>query len=289
MESEDSLQILSLVIFVLVFCILVYLYRRCCACDNTHDEENLLSSDGELDYRVENEVATRVQKRRTRRAPRNVHNVGTSGNQVDNRLPIVNILPNAKYTLHLQRRYGCDAVIAVDATSTGCGGFLLDFRDCICQTYIFTSETTPWEIENKSDSSEFEMKNLMFALMLYREKLIRNICNNTCTRAYKRPIVKVYTDNTAIKSKAHPNGMDAQCLLDHIQKCEGIVVANAENIYCAGRSDKLGNGNEFREFIKPADDLSRGLQINAEQKIQDTFNIHNFQRSYEVGFKSFCA
>lgn len=82
-------------------------------------------------------------------------------------------------------------IMATDATPNNIGGYCIDVANKICEFYSFATSMLPkcLQVKRRSNSAEFEMNNLAFAL-LYWEPLI-----------LERRRLQVHTDNNGVRSK----------------------------------------------------------------------------------------
>ena len=132
--------------------------------------------------------------------------------------------------------------MATDATPNNIGGYCIDVANKICEFYSFATSMLPkcLQVKRRSNSAEFEMNNLAFAL-LYWEPLI-----------LERRRLQVHTDNNAVRSKGEYGGK-VRVYLDHLEKCEGVILLNRgwEHV------NRKTRAADFKKYIVPADNLSR--------------------------------
>lgn len=140
---------------------------------------------------------------------------------------------------------GCSLIIGVDATPATQAGYCVNLRESTLQYYVVKRDDLPWVIHDSKNPSEFEMKNFMFALTVWKEEIL----------SWKR--VRIYTDNFAItkeKRYDHKNyGDRAFEVLSHFTNCEGVRVLNMHDMAI----NRFENLKHFGMYIQPADDLSR--------------------------------
>jgi len=157
-------------------------------------------------------------------------------------------------------------LISVDATPKRIAGYCVDFVKKICHCYTYKSSVLPWALNDKSitgDSAEFEMKNLMFALLLW-QKLIQGSGS-----------IQIYTDNWAI-TKPHQEryGGRAAAFLAHFKTCHGITMNTHRHV------NSNRHPRNFAKFIVPADDLSRFEIEKCETFLRKIYEIHEIQNTH---------
>ncbi|XP_021961639.1 uncharacterized protein LOC110857338 [Folsomia candida] len=107
-------------------------------------------------------------------------------------------------------------IIGVDATPHHIGGYFINLAQKRGEFYHFPVSKLPWTLtpkQNKAgNSGEFEMKNLMFALYLWKNELPQK---GLASKAI------VYTDNFAYHKKRSTYGIRAKSFIQHLQICEG--------------------------------------------------------------------
>lgn len=129
------------------------------------------------------------------------------------------------------------------------------------------------------NSSDFEMTNLLCALLLWSPLIVQ----------YKK--CKIYTDNNAILGHTL-NAFVVHGYLRHLQHCKAVQVLNIETMYINSREDY----NKFQKYIEPADFLSRRRIDDFVETVHQSHGQH-FVGEYcieedEGGFQSvrfFCS
>lgn len=164
----------------------------------------------------------------------------TSTSKVTRVRLVQNLLQLDKANKPTEENVQAALIIGVDATPKVLGGYCVNLREHRLEYYVIKADDFPWDIEKPNDSSEFEIKNLQFALAVWSDVIKR------------LKTFRVYTDNNAVKGSSEV-GMDAQILLKHLTKCEGATLVNGEQIYVNRMQDLA----DFAKYIQPADDLSR--------------------------------
>ncbi|XP_035715954.1 uncharacterized protein LOC110860229 [Folsomia candida] len=135
-------------------------------------------------------------------------------------------------------------IIGVDATPHNIGGYFINLAQKRGEFYSFPVDKLPWTltpIQNKAGNpAEFEMKNLIFALYLWKNELPQNSSK-----------VIVFTDNFDYYKKQTPYGLRAHRFVRHLQNCEGIQI----QVRVKGTNE--ADIEDHAKFVKPADDFSR--------------------------------
>lgn len=142
----------------------------------------------------------------------------------------------------------CDLIIGVDATPESQAGYCVNLVTKRLFWYKLNKNDFPLGLDENPSSSEFEMKNLMFALTAWETEILK----------YKR--ATIYTDNGAIaieKLDEKAYGKEVNALLNHYSDCEGVSILNRGGIWVNKFGSEAGLA-KFACFIQPADDLSRG-------------------------------
>ncbi|XP_035705042.1 uncharacterized protein LOC110845754 isoform X1 [Folsomia candida] len=157
-------------------------------------------------------------------------------------------------------------IIAVDATPFHIGAYCIDPFQEMVHYYSVSSSKMPWTLNDKKvngNSSEFEMKNLMCALLIWADLMA----------TYK--FVRIYTDNSAIKGTKSPYAKRIHRFLHHLGNCENAVVLNPSEIFLHSKTDQ----EKFQKYIIPADHLSRRREDDfAKHFYQSNLTIRNFKR-----------
>ncbi|ODM93172.1 hypothetical protein Ocin01_13509 [Orchesella cincta] len=152
-------------------------------------------------------------------------------------------------------------VVGVHGNARVFGGYCVNLKEKSVEFYRINTEDLPWRIQARPEGSECEMKNLLFALMLWSEKI---------TEVRK---LHVYSNNDAIHADNHRYGRRAAKLLEHYAGCCGVVV-NESRIY-VNRDEQP---DLYATYILPAEDLVHG-------------NVHEFQRFvlkyYDISHENF--
>ncbi|CAL8103017.1 unnamed protein product [Orchesella dallaii] len=158
-------------------------------------------------------------------------------------------------------------VVGVHANPRAFGGYCVNPKEKSVEFYIINSEDLPWGIHSRSDGAEYEMKNLLFALMLWSEKIkeVRKL--------------HVYTSNNAINADNHRYGRRAAKLLEHYSGCCNVVV-NESRVYV--------NRNEspdlYATYVLPALDLAHGNLYSAQAFLLQYYDIklENFKGTHRI-------
>ena len=156
-------------------------------------------------------------------------------------------------------------LISVDATPNVISGYCVDFRNRVCKFYSFGSWRLPWILKNRKDSNEFEMKNLVFALVLWEEEI---------KEAGK---FLVYTDNDSVNKANCPYGSTVSGFLQHLTGCKDLIIVNSNTHLHSGR-----DAARFQKFIQPADDLSRWNLHSFSESIVQNYGILDFQGTHRI-------
>ncbi|ODN04843.1 hypothetical protein Ocin01_01845 [Orchesella cincta] len=135
----------------------------------------------------------------------------------------------------------CNLIIGVDATPCTQAGYCVNLVDKTLKYYVLKKQHLPWNLHDEKDTAEFEMKNLIFALTVWKEIILK----------FKR--IRVYTDNFAIVKPKDKYGGRAKRYLDHFVKCEKVTIINRGSLAV----NRFKNLKYFAKYIQPADDLSR--------------------------------
>ncbi|CAL8112846.1 unnamed protein product [Orchesella dallaii] len=147
-------------------------------------------------------------------------------------------------------------IIAVDARPTVQAGYCVNLKEKWLQYYVIKCTDFPWMLHDRNDTTEFEMKNVIFALAIWYEEIIRN------------KSFQIFTDNNAIK-RSTKYGTRTQQLLSHFEKCVGVKVSNKSGIHI----NRKENIQSFALFIKPADDFSRWKIVDAVNFLCNMYQI----------------
>lgn len=143
----------------------------------------------------------------------------------------------------------CPLIIGVDATPATLAGYCVNLKEKRLCYYVIRKPDLPWTLHDPKDTSEFEMKNFMLALVVWQDQILK----------HKR--LRIYTDNFAITKNEifdiNKYGNRAASVLTHYKNCKGVEVENEYNMAV----NRLKNLKHFVKYIQPADDLSR-WQIN---------------------------
>ncbi|CAL8076339.1 unnamed protein product [Orchesella dallaii] len=150
-------------------------------------------------------------------------------------------------------------IIAVDATPTTMGGYCINTFDRSLRFYVIRRKELPWLLYEANDAAEFEMKNLMFALTIWKNQILW----------FKR--LFLYTDNFAMGGVlASKYGGITKQYLDHFVNCEKVTIVNQGRVAVNKNRDlKI-----FSKFIQPADDLSRWRIEKAILFLTEMYDIH---------------
>jgi len=133
-------------------------------------------------------------------------------------------------------------IIGVDARAGTYAGYCLNLIDKTLCFYVIKREDLPWILHNADDSAEFEMRNLMFALTIWKPQIL------------KLKQLSIFTDNFAMVWKPQKKyGTIAKHYINHFVNCEGVKIFN----YARMAVNKHENLKTFAKYIQPADDLSR--------------------------------
>lgn len=153
----------------------------------------------------------------------------------------------------------CRLIIGVDATPAIQAGYLVNVLEKRLYYYVLKRNDLPWIIHDATNTKEFEMKNLIFALTVWKREILKHkqIC--------------IYTDNFAMDKREEKYGERAWQLLSHYMTCEGVSVLNKKDTTV----NKFRNIASFATFIKPADDLSRWHIATALHFLQEFYGIDN--------------
>jgi len=133
-------------------------------------------------------------------------------------------------------------IIGVDATPATQAGYCLNLFDKTLCFYVIKRDDLPWTLNDAKDTSEFEMKNLMFALTVWKNQILwfRRFC--------------IFTDNYAIcRQSTLKYGERAKQYLQHFVNCERVTIINQRRMAV----NKFKELKTFAKYIQPADDLSR--------------------------------
>ncbi|ODM90451.1 hypothetical protein Ocin01_16231 [Orchesella cincta] len=131
-------------------------------------------------------------------------------------------------------------IIGVDATPHTQAGYCVNPFDKSIRFYVLKRADFPWKFDNEKDPAEFEMKNLMFALTIWKNQII-----------WLKQL-SIYTDNFAGVFGSQ-YGVRAMNYLQHFVDCEGVTVVNRKRMAL----NKYQSLPSFAKYIQPADDLSR--------------------------------
>lgn len=154
-------------------------------------------------------------------------------------------------------------LIVVDATPyLSCGGYCVNHSSKMISYYSTPTSSMPFCLKNSKDSSEFEMKNLKFALSLWKLEMMGSSDG-----------VNIYTDNCAINSKGHFATKMVLDQLDHLELYKGVKILNKGGMYLNSHSDK----ETFDDLICPADYLSRGNIEGFVDILLDKFVGYGFE------------
>lgn len=118
---------------------------------------------------------------------------------------------------------GYNLLIGVDANPTKIGGYSVNFQDSSpsIEMYTFPSSKLPWELHDTSmlgDSNEFEMKNLLFALLLWQREI------------EEAGTFSIYTDNNAVSDFKSVYGRRVRGLVEHLKKCKGVRLVDKMHV-----------------------------------------------------------
>lgn len=134
-------------------------------------------------------------------------------------------------------------VIAADATPRNIGGYVINHFSKRVEFYSVPASRMPWILRNTTRSgnpTEFEMKNLLCALLIWEEKIVRH------------RKVAIFTDNSAIIGNSL-YGSRVRSFIHHLQSCKQVLHVNPRWTFLNSKESP----EVFNEFIVPADHLSR--------------------------------
>lgn len=145
----------------------------------------------------------------------------------------------------LMSSFDCSLIICVDATPSNQAGYCINLTQKRLYYYVVQRRDFPWKLGDPKDASEFEMKNLMFAVTLWRDLIL------------KHKKFRIYTDNHSINQHNRADskyGNRAFQLLHHYMFCEqGPELVNWDRMVV----NRFKHVETFARYIQPADDLSR--------------------------------
>lgn len=153
-------------------------------------------------------------------------------------------------------------IIGVDATPHNIGGYFINLAQKRGEFYSFPVDKLPWTLTPKQNRAgnpaEFEMKNLIFALYLWKNELCQ-----------KGPSFKaiVFTDNFDYDKKQTPYGIRAHRLVRHLQNCERVQI----EVRVKGTNET--DIEDHAKFVKPADDFSRKRFKEGRNFLFDYFGV----------------
>ncbi|XP_035713758.1 uncharacterized protein LOC110857431 isoform X2 [Folsomia candida] len=168
-------------------------------------------------------------------------------------------------------------IIGVDATPHNIGGYFINLVENRGEFYSFPVAKLPWTLtshvltpkQNQArNPAEFEMKNLVFALYLWKNELRQNGSTSK---------VVMFTDNFDFNKKRTLYGIRAHRFVRHLQNCEGI------QIQVRVRGTKEQDIEDHAKFVKPADDFSRKRFKEGRDFLIEYFGLtsENFTGSHD--------
>lgn len=159
-------------------------------------------------------------------------------------------------------------VIAADATPRHIGAYLINHFSKRVEFYSVPSSRMPWILRNRTRSgnpTEFEMKNLLIALLLWEDNIIRH------------RKVAIFTDNSAVIGKNSMYGGRVRSFIQHLEKCHSVLHVNPNWTFVNSKESP----NIFQEFIIPADQLSRQNETGFRNSIMSYhYEFHEGQISH---------
>lgn len=134
----------------------------------------------------------------------------------------------------------CPLIIGVFAAPSCFGGYCVNQRDNVVKFYSIQAEDIPLHLSIHADPTELEMKNFLFALMLWSRQI---------TDVKK---LLMYTASPGIDTSGNRYGRRANKLLEHFESCEGVAVENS----CSHSVNWKRDPKTYAVHILPAEDLS---------------------------------
>ncbi len=260
----DLILVLYIAAVIVSLFILVFLFKYCCSKRKrpTVSSTSGLRANTFVIHNVRDEEATVV------------HDVDQIINELQNALA-QDTSPNKEESISKAQRVlllrpfnnldqlaqECSLIIGVDATPATLAGYIVILKERRLEYYVIKRNELPWKLHAEKDPSEFEMKNFMFALTVWKDIILK----------YRR--LAIYTDNFAITQAPqfdeNDYGKRASKLLSHYIKCEGVFVVNL-NSMAINKNKKL---KRFAMYLQPADDLSRWQISTAIKFLMDLYGI----------------
>jgi len=158
---------------------------------------------------------------------------------------------------------GIDLIIGVDSDPfrRTIGGYCIDLRKNSCEYYSLLQDHLPWAVNKDNRDSvvgELEMKNLMFALLLWEGQI------------QQKSRVEVYVDeNHMFKKGNSPFSLLARKFIEHFNKCTEVKL----NYVIVNLKDLAG----ISRYILPSRDLSRDRLQEALTYLKSIYGLEVFK------------
>lgn len=161
-------------------------------------------------------------------------------------------------------------IIATDATPRHIGGYIINQFSNKVEYYSTPSSSMPWILRNRTrggNPTEFEMKNLLCALILWEPLIVR----------FRR--VAIFTDNSAIIGN-NIYGSRVRSFIYHLENCKNVVQINPTWSFVNSRERR----ELFEEFIIPADLLSRENENDFVSHFETQNNVQSINFNTAVSW-----
>ncbi|CAG7660264.1 unnamed protein product [Allacma fusca] len=182
---------------------------------------------------------------------------------------------------------GCELAIGVHANEDRIAGYCLDLRNKTCEFYSYETFRLPWTLQevirgnktadepgddvdgstsskvDKKWLSECQSKNLMFALILWEDKI----------KELKK--FKLYTDDDTSRRPTNEYGKRVRGLLAHMEECEKLYKVNTMIVVNGSMTDK------YIRYIQPAVELSKLRLPFFADYIAGAYGIERFDGTHE--------
>lgn len=157
-------------------------------------------------------------------------------------------------------------IICVEANSTNISGYLINLKQKICKFYVFGIRKLPWNLETPSgdwDSTEFKMKNVLFALLLWEQEILM----------MKK--FSLFTNCWAVNHSDCGFGKIATDFLEHFTFCRSVIRVNSNS-----QVSRYRNTSVFAKLIQPARELMCWNLSRFRYYIKNAYGIVEFDGSH---------